>query len=261
MSLLRIVSEPPALQPNTVFTVGSFPVTSASLAIMLIVVLVVAYVIALNRRLRDDRPGTLQIVSESLYEGMVALVTQLTGNELISRKIFPIIGSLFIFIGLSNIISVVPGFGGLLWHGDPLFRTPTSDFNTTFALALSMILLIQVQSMRDWGFLGYLGRFVQFKELIAGFRQGIGEGFLSLIHFFIGLLDVVSELAKIISLSVRLFGNLFASEMMTVLVMAAFAYGLPALWMSVSMFTGIVQAIVFGALVSVYYTLAMKPAE
>jgi len=200
----------------------------------------------------------LQAICEMLYEGMHALILQLTDSKKVTAKIFPLTAALFIFIGISNTISFIPGFGSILWDEVSIFRTPTSDFNTTFGLAVSMILLIQIQSLRDWGFFGYIGRFVQIKEVIQGFRKGIGEGMLSIIHFLIGLLDVVSELAKIISLSVRLFGNLFAGEMMAVLVMGAFAYGLPAVWSGVSLFTGAVQAIVFGSLVSVYYTLAMK---
>ena len=87
------------------------------------------------------------------------------------------------------------------------------------------------------------------------------EGFIAFIEFLIGLLDIFAELAKVVSLSFRLFGNMFAGEVLAVLILGSLAYLLPALWLSMSILFAAVQAIVFGALAAVYYTLSLKPED
>lgn len=260
MNFFRIIAEKPSLQPPTIFELGAFPITSSFLTLVFIILLLTVYLFFLNRKL-SEKPTKLQIVSEMLYEGLLKLVDQITGNRRYSERISPLILAIFIFVGLSNLVGFIPGLTNITWDGKEVFRSPTSDFNTTFSLALGVLLLVQFESIRDWGFFGYLGRFFQFKGLWNGFRQGLGEGLMAIVNFLLGLLDIVSEIAKVISLSVRLFGNIFAGETMAIIILGGLAYGLPAVWMAMSMFTGLVQAIVFGALSAAYYTMAMKQSE
>ncbi len=139
-----------------------------------------------------------------------------------------------------------------------LLRGATTDFNTTFGLALAVVLTIQIVGMREQGVFGYLSHFIQIKQLLRGFRKGVGEGMIALIGFFVGLVEIISEFAKMLSLSLRLFGNLFAHEVLTVILLGAFAFGLPAIWMGMGFLVGAVQSIVFVALVTVYYSLVLK---
>lgn len=74
-------------------------------------------------------------------------------------------------------------------------------------------------------------------------------------------MDIISEIAKVISLSFRLFGNIYAGQVMAVIIMGALAYALPAVWSSLGILFGLVQAIVFGSLVAAYYMIALKPPE
>jgi F-type H+-transporting ATPase subunit a len=81
-----------------------------------------------------------------------------------------------------------------------------------------MIILINIISLYDYGFFGYVNKFIQIKEVISSFRKSIKDGLFAIVNFFIGLLDIISELAKIISLSLRLFGNVYAGEVLVVVI-------------------------------------------
>ncbi|MGB0757255.1 MAG: F0F1 ATP synthase subunit A [Patescibacteria group bacterium] len=247
----------PEIQPDTLFMIGNFPVTNALLMINLMTVVLVIFLIWFNRNL-SIKPGKAQAVVEIFLEGILNLIDQITGKREVSEKIFPMIATLFIFVGVSNLIGLIPGFTSITVGDMPLFRTPTTDFNTTFALALAMMILVQLQSLIDWGIFGYIGRFIKVKEIITGFKEGFGAGAIAIIDFLIGLLDIISEIAKVVSLSVRLFGNIYAGEILMVIILGGLAYGLPAVWLGMNIFTGVIQALVFGALVAAYYGTAIK---
>ncbi|MCF7906563.1 F0F1 ATP synthase subunit A [Patescibacteria group bacterium] len=253
-SFLRFFRDKPEIQPEIIYTIGDFPVTNSLLLTILIIFIIIIFVIYLNKKI-NEKPKGIQNIFEYLYESMLNMTTQITGSKKVAENIFPLIGSLFIFIGLSNLMTlIIPGLSSITFDSQYLFRTPTNDFNMTFALSLGIILLIQIQSIKSYGFFGYLGRFLKFKEVYIGFRKGISSGLQAIIDFFVGILDIISEIAKIISLSLRLFGNIYAGEVLATLIFGAFAYGLPTVWAVMSLLTAIVQSIVFGALVAAYYS-------
>jgi len=145
--------------------------------------------------------------------------------------------------------------------GSQIFRTPTADFNTTFGLAFGSIFIIQLVGIKEWGLFGHIGKFLQFKEVFLGFKKGFSFGSTALISFFVGLLDIIGEIAKVISLSLRLFGNMYAGEVLTIVLFGSLAYLLPSLWLAMGLLSAVVQAMVFGSLVTVYYAMALKPDE
>jgi F-type H+-transporting ATPase subunit a len=260
MNFLQVSRDIPAVSPETLFHIGSWPVTNSSLLVLLIVVLIAIIGVVVTRSFKI-RPGKFQSVIEILYERMRELVGQITASERHTEIIFPLIGAIFVYLGIANVIGLIPGLTNIQYAGQSIFRTPTADVNTTLGMALAMVVLIQVVSIRDWGVLGYLGKFFQFKQVYQGFRQGFGRGVEAVIEFFVGLLDIISEVAKIISLSLRLFGNIYAGEVLAVLVLGAVVYVLPALWFTVNAFFSVIQAMVFGSLVTAYYMIALKPRE
>jgi len=258
MNFLQLSRPIPTVSPETIFQIGSWPVTNSSLMVLLIVILI-ALLGAIAVRSFKIRPGKFQSAIELIYEKMRELVGQITANDRSTEVIFPLVGAIFIYLGIANVIGLMPGLANIQYGGQPIFRTPTADINTTLGLAFAMIILIQIASVRDWGFWGYLGRFFQFKQVYRGFRQGFGKGLEAMIEFLVGLLDIISEIAKIISLSLRLFGNIYAGEVLAVLVLGAIVYVLPALWFTVNALFSVIQAIVFGSLVTAYYIIALKP--
>ena len=178
-----------------------------------------------------------------------------------AKDLLPLIGTLFLFIGLSNIIGLIPGLTAIVYNGVPVFRTPTNDFNMTFSIATAMIILTQFASMKRFGFFGHLSKYFKFGHVIRSFKKGFGAGAISIIDFLIGLLDIISEFAKVISLSLRLFGNMYAGEVLAAVLLGVFAIVVPAPWTAMNLLVGFLQAMVFGALTASYYVLAVEPDE
>lgn len=258
MSILQIDAARPSIHSETLFNIGGFPVVNSFLMICLIVTIiaVISYFISKNAEIKPNR---FQNIIEIIYNAIRQLINQISGSEEITDKIFPLIAALFIFIGFSNLLGLfIPFLGSFTYKDMAIFRTPTTDFNTTVSLAVSMILLIQFSSIKKKGIISHISQYLKFYGIINGFKQGIAAGFMGIINFFIGLLDIVSEFARIVSLSMRLFGNMFAGEMLAVILLGFFAYLLPLPWMIMSMFSGFVQAMVFGSLTTAYYSLAVK---
>jgi len=94
-----------------------------------------------------------------------------------------------------------------------------------------------------------------------GFRKSVSDGFVACINFFVGILDIIGEVAKIISLALRLFGNMYAGGVLMIILFGTLALIVPALWLAMNIFVGILQAIVFVSLVSAYYMLALGDEE
>ena len=260
-SMIQIPSEIPAVGSDILFNIGGFPVSNSILLVWLITLGALVFSIFIKKNTKII-PKRWQTIVEILFESMEGLITQITGDIRITRKIFPLIASLFIFIGLSNLITlVIPFLGSFTYNGMTLFRTPTADFNTTVSLAFAMVVYVQFESIRRWGLLKHLSQYFQFQALIEGFKKGIGEGFIAIINFLIGLLDIVSEVAKVISLSFRLFGNMYAGEVLATILLSLLAFVVPSAWMTMNLLAGFIQAMVFGALTTAYYTLATKAEE
>jgi len=258
--LLRIKRDVTSVGPEIFGNFYGVPITNSFLMSMLIIFLIILFAIFFIPRLKE-MPSKTQNMVEAVYEAVIGLIAQITGNETWAKRVFPLVASLLVYIGIANLIGLIPGLTSITFNEAPLLRTPTSDFNTTVGLALGVVLVIQIASISDWGFWGYLGRFFKFKEVYLGFKQGFGAGAMAIVEFLIGLLDIFAEFAKVISLSFRLFGNMFAGEVLALLILGAFAYVIPSAWLAMNLLFAIVQAVVFGALAAAYYTLALKPLE
>jgi F-type H+-transporting ATPase subunit a len=133
----------------------------------------------------------------------------------------------------------------------PLFRAPSSDLNLTFALALMSVILTQIFGFRARG-IGYLGNFIRLKGFST---KGIGMGF---IDFAVGILELVSEFAKIISFSFRLFGNIFAGEVVLIVIISLVSLLLILIFFGLEIFVGFIQAFVFFILSLVFFSMATQ---
>lgn len=258
--MFRFSRDITGVHPEVIINIGGFQVTNSTLLSFGILIILGLFCYFIVRKYKIQ-PNKSQTAVELLYEGMINFITQITASREESKKIFPLIATIFVYIGISNLITLIPGISAIQYDGRSIFRSPTTDFNTTFGLALGAVILLQVVSIADWGFWGHLGKFFKFKDIYLGFKKGLGDGFMSIIDFLIGLLDIVGEIAKVISLSLRLFGNMYAGEVLATLILGAFAYVLPITWSAMSILSGVVQALVFGSLVTAYYMLAIKPKD
>jgi len=258
--LLRIESEQLAIQPDIIFSIGSLGITNAMIMGLLVTLIlsVITYWITKSLSLN---PSKKQNIAELIIEGFLGFIEQLTGSRSQAAFLLPLIGTLFLFLGLSNIIGLIPGLTAITIDGIPLFRTPTNDFNMTFSIATAMVLLAQYASMKKFGFFGHMSKFFKFGHVIRSFKKGFSEGFISIIDFLIGLLDIISEFAKVISLSLRLFGNMYAGEVLAAVLMGVLAIIIPAPWTAMNFVVGILQAMVFGSLTAAYYSLSVADEE
>jgi F-type H+-transporting ATPase subunit a len=259
-SLLHVEEPLPSIKAPVLGSVGPFTIATSSVTVLLITILLVGFCVAASRA--KLIPSRTQHVMEMLYEAIASFITSILGDRHKANKVIPFVGSIMVYLLVANLLPMMPGVSGfsVLIDGEhvPLFRGATTDFNTTFGLAVAVILTMQVVGMKEQGVLGYLSHFIQIKQVWHGFRKSAGEGMVAIIGFFVGLIEIVAECAKMLSLSLRLFGNLFAHEVLTIILLGAFAYGVPAIWMGMGFLVGTVQSIVFVALTTVYYSLVLK---
>lgn len=257
MGIFQIGGDIPQVEPDIIFHLFGFPITNTFLGLTLVLLFVVLFVNVAVKKFALVPRNRLQTISEIVYEGMVDMLFQVAGKRRVAEFLAPIVLGMFVFIAIANLLSLIPIFNTFTYDGIPILRTPTADFNTTFAMAFVMILFIQVHAIIKGGFFAYVGKFFQFKEVYLGFKEGVGSGAMAIVNFLIGLLDIISEGARVVSLSLRLFGNIYAGEVLVVILLGAFAYVLPSVWISLSILFGVVQAIVFGALSAAYYSISM----
>lgn len=209
-------------------------------------------------------PTFFQSIIELLLESIENLINSLTGGKKHRNiELFYPIAAIFLIVGSINILGSFPIINQFTWaeggHLVPFFRKATSDINVTFPLALTIILSMQFLGVKNWGFFGYFKRFLPLDNLIKETKHnGIGGFFMGLIEIFVGLLELVSEFVKIISLSLRLFGNMFAGEILLAILTGIFAIALPAIWLGFDFLVAIIQTIVIGCLTAVYYILVVK---
>jgi len=192
-------------------------------------------------------PSRLQSFIEFIVESLLGVVESIAGSAK-AKRFFPLVGTLFIFILISNWSGLLPGLSSIgireELHGAlvfiPFWRAPTSDINTTLALGLITMIMVQVYGYQYLGF-KYFKKFFDFSNPI---------------NFFVGILELVSDLSKIISFTFRLFGNIIAGEIL-LLVMGLIVPVLgPTPFIALEIFVGFIQALVFMMLASVFINMA-----
>lgn len=199
-------------------------------------------------------PRGAQNLFEVLFEQLLSYADAVTGDRTVSLRFFPFVATIFFFVLFCNWIGLLPGFGSIgIWEMTkegkeliPLFRGASADLNFTLSLALISVVATQIYGMRTLGTVSYWSKF-----FVPPWKQPY------VIGTFVGLLELVSECAKVISFSFRLFGNVFAGEVL-LLVMATLAPLLtPIPFLFMEIFVGVVQASVFAMLTLVFCSIAI----
>lgn len=258
--MINIIRDIPDIFPVILFEKGIFAVATSTITLGVISILAVLATVLLVKRF-SIIPSKFQVGLEMVYEMIIDLVSNITGDAKRSKELFPLIATIFLFLVVTNLITLIPGVAEITLGGQSFFAHPTADINTTMGLALALVIFINLISVKEWGVIAYLGKFFQFKQVYQGFKKGFGSGMTAIIEFFVGLLDIIGEVAKVISLALRLFGNMYAGNVLMIVLFGFLAYVIPALWLTMNLFVGILQAMVFAALTASYYMLAVKPSE
>lgn len=296
-----------SIAAETVFHVAGFPVTNALITTWAVMAFLTIISLAITSNLKR-KPGKIQAAAELLIGGLYNFFTNLGGHH--GKKFFPLIGSLFLFVVISNWAGLLPGVGTIGFyetdaehassqssviiattaadqemtkttvigsnsetadhetsaevkpeataveeeHAEkeavhkkfvPLFRGPTADLNTTLALALVAFGAIQFFGLSIVG-AGYLKKFVDLR---------------SPIFFFVGILEIVSDISKILSFAFRLFGNIFAGEVLLAVMAFLLPFLLPVPFYAMELFVGVIQGLVFAMLTSVFINIAVSHAH
>ena len=252
---------------EAVYHFGAFPVTNAQVNATLALVDFIVIAIFLNRRLKM-RPGKFQNFIEATLEWVLGYFDQVTRDREKSKKFLPLVGTLFFFILVSNWMGLLPGTGSIgFWHvvngaqeWIPLFRPAASDLNLTLAMALVSVIGAHIVGGSTLGWWKHVNKFFPFSGIWKALKTLNPVKILtSLIEFLAGMIEFVGELAKVASLSLRLFGNVFAGEVLMTVMSSLFAYILPLPFMALELIVGIVQATVFALLTLVYLTVLTMP--
>ncbi|MEY2671762.1 MAG: hypothetical protein RL687_179 [Candidatus Parcubacteria bacterium] len=261
------VAHVPTLYAEPIAHIGSFTVTNALFTSFLVVLVFIILSIVIRLSIKQIPKG-IQNLFELLIEGAESFSDQVTGDRKITNKAFPIVFTVFMIVLLNNWIGLLPVGGmGLLHlteHGQafvPLIRSGTADVNGTLPLAILSVIGANIFGIISIGLFKTFNKYINLKAVGGIFKKIRKEPTVLMtapIMFAVGILELIGEFAKVASLSFRLFGNVFAGEVLLASMGAIIAYLLPTPFLILEIFVGVIQAFIFAILTLVYYTIASQ---
>lgn len=258
---MSLVLPPVAAEP--LFHFGSFTITNSMINGWIAVVFFVAVAFVARKR-KALIPKGFQNVVEGIVEFLLTEVEKIAGDKKKARQFLPIVGTIFLFILFSNWIGLLPGTGSIgIWgelHGKieliPLLRPAASDLNLTLAIALFAVITSHVMAIFAIGPINHFSKFINIRGIFQSFKKGPVAIAVAIVEFGVGLIEIVGEIAKVVSLSLRLFGNIFAGEILLTVMLGLLAYVVPIPFMFLELLVGAVQATVFAMLTLAYLVVA-----
>lgn len=230
-----------SIKAEELFRVGSFPITNSLLLALVSSAVIICLSILLRSRL-GVIPRTFQSVFEMLAEEVLSLMDAVLGKRSLSERYFPLVASIFFFLLASNWLGLFPVVGSFEFGHMPLLRAPAADLNFTLALAMLSVVITQMLGIAALGVRRHASKYFTFKNPI---------------FTFVGILELISEFAKIISFSFRLFGNVFAGEVLLIIIGFLMPYGGPLPFLLLEVFVGFMQAFIFAMLTLVFIGMAV----
>lgn len=242
-----------SLKAETLFHIGSFSITNSIVMSICVLLIMVVLGVSLRRKFAMV-PGMFQGFFEVALEGLMGLMDSVLGKREKTEKYLPLIATIFLTVITANWLGLLPGVGsiGIYEHAGgreifvPLFRSPSADLNFTLAIAIIAVVGVNVFGMFAAGIFRYWKRFFTLKNPI---------------YTFVGLLEFISEFAKMVSFSFRLFGNVFAGEVLLTIIGVLAPYFIPLPFLFMEIFVGFIQAFVFATLTLVFISIATAETE
>jgi len=236
-----------SLPAEEIFTIFGFPVTNSFITGVVgygLLLWLLFYVVGKIKRGEKNRfVSFIQWVFEMLY----STVEQVVGDKKMARRLAPLSISIFLFILVQYWLGILPIVGPITINGTPLFRSLVADLNVTFALAIITMLMAQVYAVRALGMRGNLGRYFRnpLKDVAGAFE---------------GILELIAEFSRLLGLSFRLFGNVFAGEVLLMMIALLTTYAAPLAlppFYIFELFIGAIQAYIFFMLTTVFISLGV----
>lgn len=251
----RFMSSEISLAAEPIFHIGGWGVSNSILTTWVVILVIIFGVFIFHKKGLKKVPKGFQNILEAVMEFLYNNIVLVVGSKKKSLAFFPLVATFFLYIIFVNWAGLIPGVGSIgfyeMHEGKeifvPLFRAGTADLNMTLALAT-----ISVVSAHIFGF-KYLGIKHLKKYFVNPFKNPIMTG--------VGFLELFGELSKIISFSFRLFGNIFAGEVLLMVVTGLVAFVAPIPFYFLEIFVGFVQALVFGMLTLIFLLMASETAH
>jgi F-type H+-transporting ATPase subunit a len=237
------------LAPEQLGTLFGIPITNTLITswTVILILLVVGFFVGRGVKLI---PSRFQLLLETLFSFVYDYIAETLESRDLARRFFPFLTTIFLFIFTSNLLEFTPGIGSVGFFktvgGEfvPLFRSVNTDLNVTLMLAILSFLTIEITGILVIGAWKYAGKFLNFHGGVIG--------------FFVGIIEFFSEIARIISFSFRLFGNVFAGEVLILVVTYFLPVIAPVPVMMFEIFVGFVQAAIFALLTLFFIKLAIS---
>lgn len=243
------------LAPYVIGHIGGLPIT-ASLMMAWTAMIVLVVVAFFAGRKPQLIPGKLQSMFEMVVGGVYDYMADVLEDRVLARKYFPIIMTIFLFILFMNWLGLFPGVTSIGWFDEKGYLTPllypaATDLNITIGFAIVSFLVIEFAGITAIGLWKYGGKFINLRFLTK-------PNFTNILGFLIGIIEFISELARLVSFSFRLFGNIFAGKTLIIVIMAlATPYLVPVPLLAYELFVGFIQAFIFAVLTLFFIKIAV----
>ncbi len=234
-----------SLVAEHMFNIGPLRINNSMLLGVLGTAIVLWLFFYTKAKIEAGKHTRLSIAILWLFDILLGTAEEVLGSREKARKLAPLAITLFFVIIFNNWLGLFPFVGPVTYHGEPLFRGLASDLNFTAALAVITMVTAQIWAIRTHGFFGNLGRY-------------FANPFTEPMKVFEGFLEIIAEFSRLISLAMRLFGNIFGGEVLLVVMGFITAWAAPLAlppFMLLEIFVGAIQAYVFFMLTVVFVSL------
>ncbi|QQS60538.1 F0F1 ATP synthase subunit A [Candidatus Falkowbacteria bacterium] len=254
-----------------IFELGPLTVTNSLLTSWIAVCIILVIGLAFRAQLRAV-PKKLQNIVEMVMEKFLEIFDAVTGSRKQSIKLAPFVMSFFVLILINNWLGLIPGVGSIgqvVMHDGhktfiPFLRGGTADLNTTLALASIAVVASHIFGVVAVGAWTYLNKFINIKAIAEIPKKFLKDPTIIIVNpikAFVGLIEIIGEVAKVASLSFRLFGNIFAGEVLLASMAAIIAFAVPIPFMFLEIIVGLIQALIFAILVLIYVSISTTAEE
>jgi F-type H+-transporting ATPase subunit a len=262
LSIFAVHAPQPELPAEHPFP--GLPITNTMLTAWISILVLFGLFFAATRKMKLV-PHGLQNLVEFFYDAAVDFIDDPAGKEN-GRKFFPVCVTIFLFVLANAWINLIPGFETIKMNGIPLLRNANTDINVPLMLAVVSFFFVEYWGFKTKG-TPYLRKFFNFVPLGRGFKQlftgkikpGFGGIAMGLIAIFTGLLEGLSELVRMVSFTFRLFGNMTAGMILTLVMIYIIPLVVPSIFYGLEAFLGFVQAMIFGGLTLCFLIVAVMP--
>jgi len=239
------------LDPYIIGYVGGLPITATLMTSWLAMLMLIGFAFFFRSKLKVI-PSKLQGLVELIIGGLYDFTVDTLENKAAAKKYFPILMTIFLFLLVMNWTGLLPGVTSIgFWedgHLVPLFYPPATDLNIAIAFAFIAMMVIEFAGIAALGVFKYGGKFFTFRGHSIGDR---------ILNFFVGLIELISELGRLVSFSFRLFGNIFAGKTLLTVVLFFVPFLLPVPILVYEVFVGLIQAGVFMFLTLIFLKMAI----